>query len=699
MSLFSIAGLLLGITCLLLAGIVAKNGRSKLHFVWAFFNVAVAIWGIGCFIVGQATSESTALFGWKFAHVGGLFVAVLFYHMVCIFCNLNRPLSIITAYSLGILFLWFNIMTDHFINKTRVVFDLIYNDATTLYYISNMLWLLLVLWSFMELLKFLPKTQGIKRTQTLYIIGGFLIGFVGGASTFLPEFNIDILYPFGNITIPLYCLIATYAILRYRLMDINLAIKKTLVYSLSAGVLTSVFVVLVLSMTTYLSGFIGITSFWITVVAALIIAFLFTPLKEKIQKFIDTLFYKTTYDYYATIQNVSHHLASSFDRNEIYHYIVDTIFTTLKLKSVYLLSEENKDFEITYARSSEFPFGVESTGETIKIARGSEITEMLEGINTTIVKEEVQQLYPDLVLLPEELKPFKGEVVVPIYIDNKLTHLLILGQKQSGDIFTDENIKLLDTIANQTAIALKNAGLYAEKVQSERLASIGMMSATLAHEIKNPLSSIKVFTQLIPERYNDREFRETFSRLVSGEIQRIDGLLSELLDFSKPTPINIGRVHAQKLLDDCIRLVLENFEENGIKIMKTYHGKFNIAGDADRLKQAILNILLNSQQALKAGEQLEVELLSSDNYINMVIKDNGTGIPGNIIDKIFDPFVTTKQRGAGLGLAISKKIIEDHGGSISVESKLGKGTAFRIKVPTYYHVDKGTKHGTVSSVK
>jgi two-component system sporulation sensor kinase A len=109
--------------------------------------------------------------------------------------------------------------------------------------------------------------------------------------------------------------------------------------------------------------------------------------------------------------------------------------------------------------------------------------------------------------------------------------------------------------------------------------------------------------------------------------------------------------------------------------------------------------MINSQQALKAGELLEVELLSSGNYINIVIKDNGSGIPNDIIDKIFDPFVTTKQRGAGLGLAISKKIIDDHGGSISVKSEPGKGTEFRIKVPSFYLIEKRTKHGTVSASK
>jgi hypothetical protein len=130
-----------------------------------------------------------------------------------------------------------------------------------------------------------------------------IVGFSGGITYFLPMFGIKI-YPFGNFTIPLYSLISTYAILRYRLMDINVVIKKALIYSLSAGILTSFFVIVILIATDFLSDLIGISSFTITVIAALSIAVLFNPLKNKIQSVLDRTFFIKTYDYYSAIQRI-----------------------------------------------------------------------------------------------------------------------------------------------------------------------------------------------------------------------------------------------------------------------------------------------------------------------------------------------------------------------------------------------------------
>lgn len=146
--------------------------------------------------------------------------------------------------------------------------------------------------------------------------------------------------------------------------------------------------------------------------------------------------------------------------------------------------------------------------------------------------------------------------------------MLVLGEKISGDIFTNEDLNLLNTISVQAAIAVKNARLYQEKINSERLASIGMMSATFAHEIRNPLTSLKTFAQLMPEKYNDIEFRDTFSRIVVGEIEKIDGLISDLLDFSsnkKPTRIN--NFNLTELVDKIVDYVKGKLEFEKSKIV------------------------------------------------------------------------------------------------------------------------------------
>jgi signal transduction histidine kinase len=275
--------------------------------------------------------------------------------------------------------------------------------------------------------------------------------------------------------------------------------------------------------------------------------------------------------------------------------------------------------------------------------------------------------------------------VVPVFKDKKLIMLLILSEKLSGDMFTGEDINLLNIVSNQVAIAISNADLYKNKVYTERLASMGMMSATFAHEIRNPLTSLKTFAQLMPEKYNDEEFRETFSKIVVGEIERIDGLIGDLLDFSsdkKPSRVNFFDLTS--LIDDIVEYVRGkiDFEKKGIIFRKNYSkDEINMTGDAEKLKQVFINIISNGCQAMDDGGILNVDIEPNSEHVDIAVSDTGTGIHPDDISKIFDPFVTTKEMGVGLGLAISKRVIEEHNGQIGVESSLTKGTTFTVTLP------------------
>ncbi|MBI4682911.1 MAG: hypothetical protein HY757_07410, partial [Nitrospirae bacterium] len=306
------------------------------------------------------------------------------------------------------------------------------------------------------------------------------------------------------------------------------------------------------------------------------------------------------------------------------------------------------------------------------------IKDELPGIERALGLEIIERIKSDL-------KPFSGEAVVPVFIDKKLILLLILGEKLSGDMFTNEDINLLNIVSNQIAIAIKNAELYKDKVRTERLASMGMMSATFAHEIRNPLTSLKTFAQLMPEKYNDEEFRETFSRIVVGEIERIDGLIGDLLDFSSDKKLcRLNYFDLTTLVDDIVDYVRGKieFDRKNILFKKNY-GKeeINMTGDAEKLKQAFINIITNGCQAMNGEGTLTVSIKQNSRYVDIAIADTGEGITEDDISKIFDPFVTTKEMGIGLGLAISKRIIEDHQGKINVKSKVSKGTTFTVTLP------------------
>lgn len=224
--------------------------------------------------------------------------------------------------------------------------------------------------------------------------------------------------------------------------------------------------------------------------------------------------------------------------------------------------------------------------------------------------------------------------------------------------------------------------LEQERSKSERLASLGEVAAGIAHEIKNPLVSIKTFADLLPEKYEDDDFRHTFSNVVSQEITRINDLVGELLRFVKEPVLNCERVNINGLIDEVISLLSPQLEAGNIVIIYQYQEEHLTASvDRSLLKQALLNICLNSVQAMPNGGKLIVGAMYSDSNLTIQIEDTGPGIADSIRDKIFDPFVTDKADGVGLGLSICHKIISAHRGRIIVKSDEDRGSRFEIVLP------------------
>jgi len=546
------------------------------------------------------------------------------------------------------------------------------------------------------------KDSLFESIRLRYIFWAFLIPTLA-CIDYMPSYGIAI-YPFGYFFIFFWLLLVAYAILRYRLMDIRLIFKKSMAYSLSAGLLTAFFAIIVITITDLLSSYVKVTSLKISIFAALVIAILFNPLRNRIQLLIDKLFYKKTYDYYETIGKITRELESMFELEGIYNLVGEVICSTLGLKSIYVLAADStgeRYVSVYHSSGKEKSIkeklghgrSIEVEGEKATLDSNSELIKYIEKTKGIVVKDELSSIGKEMDNLiidtvTHDFKAFNGEAAVPISVDKKFVLVLILGGKLSGDMFTTEDINLLNTIANQTAIAIKNAGLYKGKVESERMASIGMMSATFAHEVRNPLTSLKTFAQLMPEKYNDQEFRDVFSKIVVGEIERIDGLIRDLLDFStEKKSSRSNNFNLVSIVDETVEYVKGklDFEKKNISIEKNYgNNVIDMSGDATNLKQAFINIITNGCQAMNGDGTLKVHINPNGEHVEVAITDTGEGIHPDDIAKIFDPFVTTKEMGIGLGLAISKRIVEDHKGSIKVKSQLSKGTTFTISLPVQF---------------
>lgn len=227
--------------------------------------------------------------------------------------------------------------------------------------------------------------------------------------------------------------------------------------------------------------------------------------------------------------------------------------------------------------------------------------------------------------------------------------------------------------------------------RADRLSSLGLLTAGLAHEIRNPLVAIRTFTQLLPERYNDAEFREGFQGLALKEVDRICGLITDLLSFARPSKPNVAPEDMSDVVEGIVRILETQAKEKGVEIVRDFEANLpKVWIDREQMKQVFMNLILNAIQAMKDGGSIVVSTRvysrnragETGQFIQVEIRDSGIGIPEENLEHIFDPFFTNKDEGSGLGLSISHQIVQEHGGYITVESKLGEGTAFFINLPT-----------------
>jgi len=219
--------------------------------------------------------------------------------------------------------------------------------------------------------------------------------------------------------------------------------------------------------------------------------------------------------------------------------------------------------------------------------------------------------------------------------------------------------------------------------RNERLASLGILAGGIAHEIRNPLVALKTFSQLLPERFQDQEFRANYIRVVIPEIERINHLVEQLLAFARPGSPRMEEADLVSIVQSTTMLLSAQEKFKNIRILINSNlAVIRIMVDPEKIKQALLNILLNSAESIenKSGE-IQISIRKETDRIVLEIQDNGYGIKPDILGKIFDPLFTTKPHGTGLGLTIVNEIIAQHNGRINIESKYGHGTKVLIELP------------------
>jgi len=541
------------------------------------------------------------------------------------------------------------------------------------------------------LVKHFRISQGQERNQIKYFLFATVIGFLGGGTTFFPSFSIEV-FPFGFYLISLYVLIMSYAIVKHRLLDIHVVLKKGTTYfflTMVAFLTASPLIIFAQKL-----FFEKINYLFLVIISSILVllTLFFHKLKAPTEKVLERILFRERYDYRETLWKFSRVMVTILDLQSLARRVFETITQTMGVEkaSLFLWNEGKGVYSLFESKN------VNVTTTNPQLPKDDPLPRYLQKMGEIIIREELAKgaNIPELKYIVNMMSLIGAEVSIPLISKGQLIGMFNLGYKFNKDIYSHEDIELLSTLANQTAIAIENARLYEDLKRSksyirraDRLASLGTLTAGLAHEIRNPLVAIKTLTQLLPERLEDEEFRGQFLQIAAGEVDRIATLVEELLDLARPSDPKLDFENINTILDGMILLVSTETKKKQVDILRSYASDLPpVQIDREQIKQVFLNILLNAVEATSESGKITVKTRSfikpgGEPYIQVECTDTGCGIPPEHIEQIFNPFFTTKSTGSGLGLSISHQIIQDHRGYIDVESQWGKGASFFINLP------------------
>ena len=301
-------------------------------------------------------------------------------------------------------------------------------------------------------------------------------------------------------------------------------------------------------------------------------------------------------------------------------------------------------------------------------------------------------------------------VVIPLLVKEKALGAIAADSVESNKSITKEALESMMAFAQQAGLAIHNAFMYqelktfsrqmeekiqkttadlskteAQLIRSEKLAALGQLAAGIAHEIRNPLTSINILIHSLTENVPSGIPQKEDLKVIEEEIHRINEIVDQFLRFAKPAPPLLKKADVISIFEETLQLLRPQIEKQGIVIQKEFQPLPPILMDREQMKQVILNLLLNAVQAMPKGGHLSVKghIPKGDRWIKLSIQDSGVGISGEDINKLFDPFFSAKEGGMGLGLSIAHRIIDQHHGKIEVESSPGEGTLFTVWLPIH----------------
>jgi len=701
MNFYALSGLLNGIAATALGAIVySRAPRDPKHLTFGLYCLSISIWSYSYFAWQAAESRETAFLFIDLLMAGAILIPITYlHHVVTLLERADRHRKLLTfGYALSGIFLLTD-LTPYFVAdlKPEMSFPF-WPKPGIAFHVFLLYFVGYVTYATSLIAVAYRNAKGLRRNQYLYLTIASIVGYVGGATNFPLWYGIQI-PPNGTLLVAVYVSIVAYTMLRYRLLDFSVAVEKGLTYLLLILlVVLPAYPILLLAE----RGYFGTISYQFSLIALALfslIVFAAYHLKPQAQSAVARMLFKGRHDMYETLSTFSKALVRILDLKTLTEEIVRTLVNAMGIRAValYLLDKENG----VYAPASSHGLKWEDV-LTHRLTVADPLPRHVSKTQALVVREELEHAHGNEQLVPviESLHALNADVCIPFINKNALIGFCVLGPRTTDQMYSDQDLNLLMTLAQAAAIALDNAVLYEELKRSQtmvrrvdRLRSLETIAGGFAHEVRNPLTSIKTFIQLAPERKDDPEFIGHFSTVVAEDVARIERLIQEILDYARYMEPKFMEEDINDIVESCLYFVRIRADAKSVTLKKDLALNLPpVTLDRQQIRQVLLNLLLNAIEAMgPAGGRLIVKThrltkSGGDSWVQVEVTDTGCGIAPGDLDHIFDPFYTTKhasdeREGTGLGLTIVHQIVQEHGGHITVDSAINRGTTFLVNLP------------------
>ncbi|MFW6134209.1 MAG: ATP-binding protein [Elusimicrobiota bacterium] len=689
-----------GITVLLSLLVLINNRKKDIIIPYLFAHTAIGLWNLGFYLILNSNTIEIAA---QYNHLlitGTVFIFSTNFHFIIHFINRKTRLNkflILTGYAFSALFLVFHFAFEIQSNVLKEFFWGYHPQAQIGDKIYTFVFSFYIIYQQVMLYKAMTEETGQRRNQFQYIFWGILLCYSGGLTNFLTAYGFPI-YPVGSITNIFYTLAIAYALITVKMINIKYLFKRTLFYAsivISFIVINSLVLFLIIPAQALLAMINQSFLFTVSILSIILVTLLLIKLfGNKILNLMRPQINTRK------IQNMMMEIRNTFKTNQLIEYVeqvLNGVFSTSGNKIKLFLDNKNPPAN-----------NDKKNINTVNFVDNS-VKYFLTEKNEIIIKDEIQkkiEIRKPLRKKEQELfnymKKNNISILFPIKLDNKLKGYVCIGDKLSGDMYTREEKDTIQLLKNSIQNALKNIKnielikekqkqIDKETQKASRLESIGFLAGGIAHDFNNILTSIIGNVSLVIQDLNPKG--ELFEMLddIEKSAKQAKNLTKQLLTFSKGGAPLTKATSIRNILVETV-----SFAFRGSNCKYNFNLPENLwlaEVDEGQMCQVINNIVINAEQSMPLGGTVDISaknakitddsesVLKKGKYVKISIRDSGTGIPKKHLNKIFDLYFTTKQKGSGLGLATAYSIVKRHKGHIDVESEIGKGTVFHIYLP------------------